>query len=372
VSPAGRVGSLDDPDKILTRVGDVLIGPGEELYVAQPQDGNVRVYDAGGALTGKVGRSGKGPGEFARLTYLGLRSDTLYATDNGLGRVSFFSGDGRFLRSRQWTTALRSERSPDRVWMMYGETVPQRFLPDGTALVEVEAFEIFGMDSQQRDPIRSLGEWPHPFLRVDTTGQAIDTLSQERREKRLFRVDQRGVTLYFPTPFEDAPLAALMRDGSGVVVVDRPVATRKRDATFGVTLVSPAGDTVFSRTFAYEPRPVPDEVVRRTAEGLAPARRNGPDPAAIEASLRANDLVPSTLPPVTGLTVGQDGSIWLRREEVAGDSMLWNVLDRTGALRGALRLPARDSVAAARGDLVAAVYADELDVPYVVTYRLER
>lgn len=256
--------------------------------------------------------------------------------------------------------------------MMYGETVPQLFLPDGTALVEVEAIELYGMDSRQHEPIRSLGEWPYPFLRVDTTGQAIDTLSQERRENRLFRVDRRGVTLYFPTPFEDSPLAALMRDGSGVVVVNRAVAARKSDATFGVTLVSPAGDTVFSRTFAYEPRPVPDEVVRRTAEGLAPARRNGPDAAAIEASLRANDLVPPTLPPVTGLTVGQDGSIWLRREEVAGDSMLWNVLDRTGALRGALRLPARDSVAAARGDLVAAVYADELDVPYVVTYRLER
>jgi hypothetical protein len=372
VSPAGRIGSLDDPDQILTRVGNVVIGPEEELYVAQPQDGSVRVYDSRGVLTRKIGRRGKGPGEFARLAYLGLRSDTLYATDNDLGRVSFFSGDGRFLRSRQWTTALRSEHSRDGVWMMYGETVPQRFLPDGTALVEVEALELYGMDSRQDEPIRSLGEWPHPFLRVDAQGQAIDTISQERRERRLFGVDRRGVTLYFPTPFQDSPLAALMRDGSGVVVVDRGVATRGRDATFGVTLVSPAGDTVFSRAFAYEPRPVPDEVVRRTAEGLAPARRNGPDAAAIAASLRANDLIPRTLPPVTALTVGQDGSIWLRREEVAGDSVLWNVLDRTGALRGALRLPARDSVVAARGDLVAAVYADELDVPYVVRYRLER
>jgi hypothetical protein len=255
---------------------------------------------------------------------------------------------------------------------MYVATVPQVFLADGTALVEVGAFEFYVADKSRHEPIRSLGTLVRPFLRIDAHGQPLDTISQQSRETLLFGVTLRGATLYYRIPFDDDSLVALMRDGSGVVEVNRTIAADPRGGTFGVVLISPARDTVFARTFAYEPRPVPDAVVHQAAVKIRGPRDRGPDVSAIESSLRANDLVPRTQTPVTALSVGQDGSIWLRREELGGDSILWNVLDRTGELRGALRLPAGDSIVAARDDLVVAVYSDELDVPYLVTYRLER
>jgi hypothetical protein len=78
------------------------------------------------------------------------------------------------------------------------------------------------------------------------------------------------------------------------------------------------------------------------------------------------------LPPVTYVAVGQDSSIWLRREEVSGDSAVWNVLDPSGEAVGTLRLPSGQTVVAAKGDVVAAIELDDLDVPYVIRYRLHR
>lgn len=104
-----------------------------------------------------------------------------------------------------------------------------------------------------------------------------------------------------------------------------------------------------------------------------PDEENEPGPREIERALRSADLLPATLLPVTRLVTGQDGSIWLRREDVPeGDSVLWNVLDREGRPSGALYLPADQRIVATAGDILVAVELDEFDVPYLLRYRLDR
>ena len=83
-------------------------------------------------------------------------------------------------------------------------------------------------------------------------------------------------------------------------------------------------------------------------------------------------MIPANLPGVTGLAVGQDDSIWLRREEREGDTVQWAVLDGMGQVLGVVTLPRAQEVVAARGTVMAAVEEDELGRAWLVRYRVGR
>lgn len=68
--------------------------------------------------------------------------------------------------------------------------------------------------------------------------------------------------------------------------------------------------------------------------------------------------------------MGQDDSIWLRREEREGDSVQWTVLDGAGEVMGVVTLPRGQEVVAARGTVMATVEEDELGLTNLVRYRL--
>jgi hypothetical protein len=51
-------------------VGEVVIGSGGMILVAQPTEGLVRVFDPTGSFIGSVGRRGSGPAEFQRVSGL--------------------------------------------------------------------------------------------------------------------------------------------------------------------------------------------------------------------------------------------------------------------------------------------------------------
>lgn len=141
-------------------------------------------------------------------------------------------------------------------------------------------------------------------------------------------------------------------------------------------MIDASGDTVQSRVYPYRPIPMTDAAIRHDAEQdherSSRPGRTPPSVDVIERALRDADCLPPTFPPVSAIVAAQDGTIWLRREEVPGDSVAWNVLDRDGRMIGALRLPSGQEVVAARGDIMAAVERDAFDVPYVVRYRLSR
>jgi hypothetical protein len=96
-----------------------------------------------------------------------------------------------------------------------------------------------------------------------------------------------------------------------------------------------------------------------------------PAPSAIERRLRDADMIPETLPPVSAAVSTQDGTLWLRREETCGP-VLWSAFDNRARHRGDVRLPATQSVAAARGNVLVTTELDALGVQSIVVYRLLR
>lgn len=351
-----RLGSVDDPETALTRVPPLYglaIGPQGHIYIAQPLDGQIRIYDESGRFLRAVGRRGSGPGEFTNLWFIGFVADTLYAINWVPGRVSFFTPEGEHLGTQALAAA------PDDRFVPTG---PFMLLPDGTAVVSP------GNASEARGSITH-----RPYLRVDRSGRIIDTLAvvPTAGERLLFT---RGrATVSSSHPFRDYPLIAIDPRGERMAVVERRAARDTRDASFVVTETSLRGDTLYSRRYPYRPVPVPSQLADSLVESIIRSLTSGSwTRSEAEHDVREALEVPKYLPPVSSVIYAADGTLWIAREPYSTPTQLWQVHDRNGEPLAFVPLPAGIDVQVIEGDAVWAVVQDELGVPYVVRYRVQR
>jgi len=277
--------------------------------------------------------------------------------------LSFFTLAGEFLNSLRWT----SPRIQDgRVG--YRETPPQVLLPDGSALLEPITIRprISGETGPQTITDRTL------FLRITQDAEGADTVALVDVEYRSTTVTVEGVSQRIICPFYDFPIGELMLDGSGVVIVHRPVASGIQPSDFEILIVDPRGDTTVSQAIAYDPVPLPETSVEEAVAQIRSQRldRDQPVPTAGQVRSAWNQIDCSllALPPVTDLVPTQDGSIWLRREAVLLDSVVWSVVDRLGQMVGQVDLPSDEAVVASNGETLVTLRLDEFDVPYLKRY----
>jgi hypothetical protein len=356
VAPEVRAGTGDGPGA-LSAVSDVTIGRDGSVYVSQPQENVVKVYDARGRYLRSIGREGGGPGEFERPASLGWRGDTLWVADPPQTRISLFLPNGRFVRSISFSRAAPlTDGRPH---------IPGSLLADGSVLGFWQAplFVIAGSK-----PVSV------PMVRFTARGEPIGLLAR-REDRNEFGVISEGTSrTYFPQPFTDTPLTAVSPDGSTVIIVRRNAATRPDSTVFSVQRLRYSGRVTLSRNYQYRPQPLTRERVERAVDehvgGLGETRIRTPEAAVLRRQIRQNLYRPHFLPPVTELVLGRDGTIWLRREDLGREMAWWHVLDASGRMIARAWVPAGVRVAYADRTQVWAVEKDELDVPTLVKYRI--
>ena len=81
---------------------------------------------------------------------------------------------------------------------------------------------------------------------------------------------------------------------------------------------------------------------------------------------------PAFHPPVSAVVAGSDGTIWLRREPVHQERVGWVVLNDKGERIALAESPIGLEIGAASRDQVWGVIKDDLDVSYLVRYRIQR
>lgn len=368
VEPVGSIAWRSGEDGGL--VERVAVGPDGRIYLSREGEEIVRIYEPGGTEVASVG-SGE-EGAFRSVTDLGLLGDTLYVLDSRRSRVDVLTLEGESLGS--WTWRPRTFPSTSGGLTVFAPAVPRTFVlrPDGSALVRPGTAGVGPRPPGSPGVVR----WAErtPLLHLDRAGAVVDTVVWEEHHGFVLHLPHTGDTLRVPLPFEDHPLFAVMPDGSGVVVVERPV-SRDTAAAYTAALVEPGRDTVWAHSFTYRPRAMDDQSVRRLVEGsLAPLMAEGADSAvvseAVEA-LRAVNRVPASWSPVSRVVGAQDGMVWIGREE-AGDSTTWEVLDSRGRLAGWVELPRGWEILAARADLVVVRDPDAPDPRALVVHRLSR
>jgi hypothetical protein len=353
-----RVGAADGPRPYTFSPQALAAARGDgTLYVLDRGNHEVRVFDSRGRHLRTFGREGAGPGEFLGASTAGWRADTLWVSDLVQMRTTFFAPNGAVLRTTG--PALRASTR-------YEPGVADAVLADGSSLVLARPLQ--PRSGRTAPDVSRL-----PMLRVGRSGPP-DTLAWRDLRNRMVRVDAGDRRLMLPQPWDDSPLWAVSTTGQSIVLVNRPAAARAENARFHVMRLSSFGDTLFSGSFSYTPVRVPAGWAAKWADetaSLISSRRSGTDRRALAASLVRDAYVPSFMPPVTAVVAGDDGTVWLRREE-QGSTVIWNVLSGEGRLLAEVRAPSGLEVQQVQRSHVLGVMADELDVPYVYRFRIQR
>ena len=353
-----RIGSVDDSASAIASVGSLAVDTGGRIYVSQPVDGTIRVFDAEGNHLGTFGRLGDGPGEFRQLSQIGIFTDTLYASDRTAGRVTLLALDGQLLG-----TVPLVPHGLGEDWL---PLAPMRLGPGGMALA------VPGYLPVLRDPT---ADYRWLLLRIDRSGEIMDTaaLVVQPSERSILLRSSFGPQM-IPQPLGVPVLPLISADGSRVGIARIGGTTGGNATTFGVTVLRSIRDTVWSRSYAYEPIPISPLIVDSTvAATIGRLNREAfPDRADAERQIRRGMSLPDDLAPVSGGVFADDGDLWLRREEVLGQDQRWTVLDSAGAPVARITLPRGVRVEVVRSSKLWGVGRDELGVPYVVRYTIHR
>ena len=347
-----RIGSLDDPQYNLSRVGDVRIGSGGEIYVWQGMVHRMFVFGPNGRRMDDIGAPGAGPGEFLGKVRWTWKADTLAAFDRDQQRYSLFSSDGSHIR----TGRILPEGS-------LGTVVLEWLMADGSAVG-------WPRGAPSSDVVS-------PRLRFGADGTVRDTLIETRPVGGGARVVfPPGIVLEFRRPIDDSDLVAVDPRGRHVTVVERSAAIDGRRSTFRVYRIGLNGDTIFDRRVRYTPRPVgsqwADSVVRTFRESWMGREVLGRTWSKSDVDMMVDSLaLPSHFPPVFDAMVGRDGRTWLQISRAGSGATRWAVISDRGYLQGFVSGPEGVEIRNADGGRVWAVVHDALEVPYLVRYRLE-
>jgi hypothetical protein len=373
-----RVGSTDDPDIGFSMIGEVHIDQRGDVYVFDRQESNIRRYSADGTILSRIGGRGSGPGEFTdgAVTF-GVFGDSIWALQLFHQRLAYFGRDGRLLSdSRVEEATLPWHQDGLAVALVPGASVREGFI----SMVPIPRGVDRGTVAGKRDTIMV------PRVLFDRTGAIIDTVGfypSINRQSSIEDVEVNGAQYPVPNPPPREGEISLLTV-HGRVAITWGTAVDERQGIFRVTWLDLRDDTLRALSYRYRPVRFTDALLDAIA---ADATRSGmtivggfavhemrPDPidaAAAQAAIRARLRYPEFQPAVNATRLGNDGSIWLRREDDGADTFRWLVLDGNGRPVGNLDLPRRGfRIAWVYASTIWAAVLDDMDVPWLVRYRI--
>jgi hypothetical protein len=363
--PELTIGRLDGPDEyVFGEIVALAVAPDGSIYVFDSQAKALRKYAADGAYAASFGRAGGGPGEYrAPDGGLAVLADgRVLLRDPGNARVNVYSAEGVPLES--W-----------RIRGGFYSDTPLFTDRDGSVYVMIHL-----------DPASADAEFRYGLVRYAGDGLPRDTLvpPSSGYKPPVVRAQSAdgNASITYTVPF--TPLEVWTLGPRGEFVVGPP-STR-----YSLDLRRPGGVLRIER--AYEPVPVkPEERDERERIIAATMRR-------LDAGWRWNGpAIPDTKPPYRRIFTGSDGRIWVQlyqeaerieldepaepREPGAIPEQRWreptafDVFEPDGRYLGLVRAPEGfqlEPQPVARGDTVWAVVRGELEVPFVVRFRIRQ
>jgi hypothetical protein len=362
-----RIGSLEGEAAYLLGSPASIAVTDSVIYVVDQQVPVVRAYDAAtGRHLRDIGRFGGGPGEYRSPDGVAALSDgRLLVRDPGNVRISVFAPDGSLLD--EW-------RHPNKG----GFHTYRTFYVDTAGTAWITTID----DSEMVAP----WEWVHMLVGVNGDGAVTDTIlaprpgyaASELRASREHSASLRRVPFTAQDVWSFSPFGYMVGGVTG---------------RYAVTLYRPEGALRIERDGAPDAPVHPAEAAERRAAITAGLQRqygtwswNGPD-------------IPDTKTPWRDLFVDDEGRVWViasrRAVEVmtaaeaealeadGGDPPFrfeeppaFDVFDRDGRFLGPVAAPfglvVDDPHPRVRGDRVWAVVEDDVGIPYLVRFRLER
>lgn len=336
-----RVGAVaaGSPDAF-GRIGGLAVDSAGGVYVFDAQASELRAFAADGTHRFSFGRRGAGPGEFAAVRGIGWSpTGTLWIADFGNARYTEVTRDGSLVAVR---------RGPVPAWPI---TWAGAFGRDGS---------LYELARRSDDPGRYV--YVRHEVRDDALA-AVDTFPLPAMDEPSLFLDIPAGRLRLPLPFAPRPSWAFGGDdGLWSATAEQYRIVRR-------TL---AGDILLLLEAAHTPTPVTAaDVAAARAELIAATAGANPDDIDLSA-------VPATKPAHGRIRVDDRARLWVpripAREPRGGEPpepASFDVFDAAGRYLGAVTLDVRPDLALAfRGDFVAGVQRDAVDVEYVIVHRV--
>ena len=334
------LGGADDGPEAFFRLAPGLIGSdgGGNLFVLDPTNARVAVFDADGRFVGTMGSRGNGPGEFGMPASLSVSPD---------GAVAVFDfAKGRLVR---FDVARR--------------------------IVEEQPFPTFPAPNRQR----------HFEQLHDTTVVAASTA--RRDEGALHQVLRQIVgadtlvLLELPLPQPEMALYEQCGGGLQLPPIFAPeIAWAARPGTVAASSTAEYAIAFWNagrvaRIVRRDIKPViatRDQAIRHLGEGYRINFGRGPcliDPAEMVDKRGYADVVP----PIGTVLLGPSGELWVRRFTVDPEAVApIDIFDAGGAYVGTLDRTPLAPVILLPGDRLGVVETDELDIDRLVVFAIRR
>lgn len=318
----------------ITLVAEYTLNPGKEdlvmvngghansrgdIALTVRTDYQARIYDKSGRLVATIGRRGNGPGEFQSPQVQGWVADTIWIFDTSLRRNSYFTRDGKLLRT-ELVADGRSVSVPSE-----GTGASLAYF---TPLARLHSGDFVGGGTLIRPVQKKAQQSEQVLARLSTDGTArlITVMEQDDRWER---------ELAFTTFMDVQPGGNL---ALAIKVSDLTVSGSK----VMLSWIDINGRIVGTAEFPYTGIPYPknrlDAALRR---GLGPDRNKK-----VIAS-----RIPRVLGPVIGSLLRDDGIALINIVE-PNDRSKVVVVDPRGSVRGEFSLPPRTYLVATLGSYV--------------------
>ena len=346
-------------------VGAVRLSTGH-IVVADRGASELRGYDAEGRFLWHTGRVGEGPGEFGSLDFVGtMAGDSLVTFDNSLLRVQVFGPDGGLARTFPTTLPLSGGQSAGPVSDKAIAVVRGRLI-----LRYIDLYD--GMPT-------GIVRWPNErVVALDVAdGSTTSLLVVPGGEAEVRWRDDGG---YSHGSYVFGNMPEYGAAAGRLAVIDTEA--------YSVRLVSPLDGTIeqiVRRDVA--PRDATDAVLEAHLDGMVAIGFSDPDntPAEqINAFRQAWRERPraARLPVLRSVHLDAGGNLWVAPYYIAGaEPPPFEVHAPDGTWLGSIALPPglergfiqyQAPYMEIGADYVLGVWKDELDVPYVRVYRLNK
>lgn len=330
-----RLGAIDeDGPELFSTIQHFAVDTAGSIHVLDAGSQEIRVFDSEGRFMRTQGGPGEGPGEFAAAAGLTWSpAGELWVADYRRNAYSVFAPDGTFLHSM--TRAVRGYIYPWPGWFD-----PGGFLVDWTYDRERVAAEDF--------PAREIRN----LVRVSGDGEPLDTPLVLSHVVPLVAGGERWIPFRPATGMRPGPPGSLLW-----YLTDE----------YSIARVTLSGDTTL--VFSLDSPPAPVTAAERDSV-LAIAGSDGPRYSPPD--------IPGAKPVIRRMTTGDDGHIYVlpeTRGRVAGTVV--DVFTGAGVYLGAMEAPGIFVGRGApppvvRGGHLYGVVRDELDVQFLVRFRIER
>jgi hypothetical protein len=348
-SAALRIGVLDgEPEYQFHRAKAARVLSDGRLVVADAGY-RLRVYDADGRYLQTIGGFGGGPGEFRSIDFVGvLPGDSVLVQDVNANRVSVFASSGEL--ARMFTLESQESGRGGRI---------DDILGTGELLVRQGASWAVG----ETQP--GFRREPEDVYLADRDGQTIQDIGRFPGYERYFATRQTSASAQLTVT------TALFARGSQYAA-GRELIYVGNTAVPDIAVYNRAGSLVDSLDTDLPVRRVDEEALSVALEERL--RAYSDENRRRDARRRFEEMpYPETLPVYESLLVDPLGMIWIREYRIRSTgSNVWRVYDPSSNEPAIVEFPSRFRISHVTEDLVAGIWWDSLDVPYVWVYELRR